>query len=55
MLERTHTPLEAEPRRQDGARHALYRDYETRSPLRLKGVGAHKYASDPRTETLYIG
>ena len=30
----------------------LCRDYETRSPLDLRKVGAHKYAADPRTEVL---
>jgi DNA polymerase bacteriophage-type len=30
--------------------HVLHRDYETRSLVSLKIVGAHRYASDPRTE-----
>ena len=30
----------------------LHRDYETRSPVLLKEVGAHCYASDPRTEVI---
>ena len=32
----------------------LCRDYETRSPLDLRKVGAHKYAADPRTEVLCV-
>jgi DNA polymerase len=33
----------------------LFRDIETRSPLNLKIVGAHRYATDPTTEVLCIG
>jgi DNA polymerase len=32
--------------------HVLFRDYETRSRLDLKRVGAFKYAADPSTEVL---
>ena len=32
--------------------HVLHRDYETRSRLDLKRVGAFKYAADPSTEVL---
>ena len=32
--------------------HVLHRDYETRSVLSLKAVGAHRYAAHPRTEVL---
>src|SRR5262249_17436301 len=35
-----------------GSAHVLHRDYETRGVLRLKDVGAWKYAADPRTEML---
>jgi DNA polymerase len=42
----THAELGA------GAAHVLHRDYETRGPLDLKQVGAHRYAADPRTEVL---
>src|SRR6516162_9543120 len=30
--------------------HVLHRDYETRSRLVLRIVGAHRYAADPSTE-----
>ena len=30
----------------------LHRDFETRSHVRLKSVGAHRYAADPSTEVL---
>ena len=33
-------------------RHVLHRDYETRSPVLLKKVGAHRYAADPRTSII---
>jgi hypothetical protein len=33
-------------------RHVLQRDYETRSPVLLKTVGAHRYAADPRTSII---
>jgi DNA polymerase len=33
-------------------RHVLHRDYETRSRISLKLVGAHRYAADPSTEIL---
>jgi DNA polymerase len=33
-------------------RHVLHRDYETRSVVDLRKVGAHRYAVDPRTEIL---
>jgi len=36
--------------RQVGSTHILYRDYETRSTLKLKAAGAWKYAADPHTE-----
>ena len=55
MPERTPALRKAESDQQDGVRHVLHRDYETRSPLSLKAVGAHKYASDPRTEIMCIG
>jgi DNA polymerase bacteriophage-type len=32
--------------------HVLRRDYETRSQLDLRKVGAHKYAAHPSTEVL---
>ena len=32
--------------------HILHRDYETRSQVDLKKVGAHRYAADPSTEVL---
>src|SRR6266487_1917389 len=32
--------------------HVLHRDYETRSCVTLKKVGAHRYAADPSTEIL---
>ena len=32
--------------------HVLHRDYETRSRVNLKKVGAHKYAAHPSTEFL---
>src|SRR5262245_35770194 len=35
-----------------GPAHVLHRDYETRSRLELKRVGAFKYAADPSTEVL---
>ena len=35
-----------------GPVHVLHRDYETRSRLDLKRVGAFKYAADPSTEVL---
>ena len=35
--------------------HTLYVDVETRSPLSLKDVGAHRYARDPRTEIICVG
>jgi DNA polymerase len=36
----------------DGVQHVLHRDYETRSQLALKVVGAHRYAADPSTAVL---
>jgi hypothetical protein len=33
-------------------RHVLHRDYETRSRISLKLVGAHRYAADSSTEIL---
>jgi DNA polymerase len=33
-------------------RHTLHRDFETRSRVDLRKVGAHKYATDSRTEIL---
>ena len=33
-------------------RHVLHRDYETRSPVLLNKVGAHRYATDPRTSII---
>jgi DNA polymerase bacteriophage-type len=51
--------LKQEPRRNKletyatpATAHVLHRDYETRSPLDLKAVGVHVYASDPRTQVL---
>src|SRR5262249_51699823 len=35
-----------------GTTHVLHRDFETRSQLDLKKVGAHKYAAHPTTECL---
>jgi DNA polymerase len=35
-------------------RHVLHRDYETRSPALLNKVGAHRYASNLRTEVLCV-
>ena len=32
--------------------HVLHRDFETRSQVDLKKVGAHRYAADPSTEVL---
>jgi DNA polymerase len=32
--------------------HVLHRDYETRSPVNLRKVGAYKYAIDPTTDVL---
>src|SRR5262245_21993271 len=37
-----------------GGTHVLHRDFETRSRLNLKKVGAHKYAADPSTEILCV-
>jgi DNA polymerase len=34
--------------------HVLHRDYETRSTISLKAVGAHRYAAHPRTEVLCV-
>jgi DNA polymerase bacteriophage-type len=34
--------------------HTLYIDVETRSPLSLKDVGAHRYARDPRSEIICL-
>ena len=34
--------------------HVLHRDYETRSTILLKAVGAHRYAAHPRTEVLCV-
>jgi hypothetical protein len=34
--------------------HVLHRDYETRSTVSLKAVGAHRYAADPRTEVICV-
>jgi DNA polymerase len=34
------------------ARHALHQDFETRSRVDLRKVGAHRYAADPSTEAL---
>jgi DNA polymerase bacteriophage-type len=33
-------------------KHELFRDYETRSRLRLRAVGTHRYATSPDTEVL---
>ena len=33
-------------------RHVLHQDFETRSRVNLRKVGAHRYASDPNTEVL---
>ena len=33
-------------------RHVLHRDFETRSRISLKSVGAHRYATSPDTEVL---
>ena len=35
-----------------GAQHVLHRDYETRSQVNLKKVGAFRYAADKTTEIL---
>jgi hypothetical protein len=32
--------------------HTLHRDFETRSKVDLRKVGAHVYAADPSTEGL---
>lgn len=51
MLERTpHPDILDAVRWRDSRPHALHRDYETRSPVELKVVGAHRYAADPCTE-----
>ena len=34
--------------------HVLHRDYETRSRVDLRKVGAHRYAADPSTEVLCV-
>jgi DNA polymerase bacteriophage-type len=34
--------------------HVLHRDFETRSRVDLKKVGAHRYAADPSTEILCV-
>jgi hypothetical protein len=34
--------------------HVLHRDHETRSTILLKAVGAHCYATHPRTEVLCV-
>jgi hypothetical protein len=40
------------PIQRDLGVHVLHRDYETRSTLLLKCVGAHKYAADSNTDVL---
>jgi DNA polymerase len=35
--------------------HVLHRDFEMRSPVLLKNVGAHRYAGSPHTEILCVG
>ncbi|MBR0694275.1 DNA polymerase [Bradyrhizobium lablabi] len=35
--------------------HTLHRDYEARSKVDLRKVGAHVYAADPSTEILWVG
>ena len=35
--------------------HVLHRDFETRSVLDLRKVGAHIYATHPTTEVLWVG
>jgi hypothetical protein len=41
-----------QPGPRDSKRHELFRDYETRSKLKLKAVGTHRYATWPDTEVL---
>jgi hypothetical protein len=36
----------------DATAHVLHRDFETRSRVDLRKVGAHRYAADPSTEIL---
>ena len=35
--------------------HTLFIDFETRSPVELRGAGAYRYASDPATEVMLMG
>jgi hypothetical protein len=35
-----------------GAKRKLFRDYETRSSLKLRAVGTHRYATSPDTEVI---
>lgn len=52
MLSRTPATSTSDARGEAAAapKHVLYRDFETRSVISLKGAGAHKYAADPGTE-----
>jgi DNA polymerase bacteriophage-type len=50
MLERINS--EAAVPAPSSRRHVLRRDYETRSQLDLRKVGAHKYAAHPGTDVL---
>src|SRR5215510_13080895 len=52
MLNSISTTAEAEAVLFSSTRHVLHRDFETRSRVILKSVGAHKYAIDPSTEVL---
>ena len=56
MLQRVAEPLStAAPISQTDHVRTLYVDVETRSPLSLKDVGAHRYARDPRTDVVCLG
>src|SRR5262245_40064466 len=52
MLNRVSTTAGMEAVLFSSTGHVLHRDYETRSRIILKSVGAYKYAIDPSTEVL---
>jgi DNA polymerase bacteriophage-type len=53
MLDRLSTmSVDAIVRDGGAQQHILHRDYETRSRVILRSIGAHRYAADPSTEVL---
>src|SRR5438552_10252341 len=48
------TPQHASPAGAVAAAHTLYIDVETRSPLRLRDVGAFQYARNPQTQIICL-